>query len=102
MTVFNRIGVLLLATIVCAFCLELGERFEIPGVHGFVSTVQAIVGRPMTPMSVARFARRDCAPLCSGRLQLLRRAQLRRAERILSLHRRGLTMGPTKKRGDAS
>jgi hypothetical protein len=34
MTVFNRIGVLLLATIVCAFCLELAERFEIPGVHG--------------------------------------------------------------------
>ena len=58
MTMFKRIGVILLAAIVYAFCLELGERFEIRGVHGFVSTAQAIVGRPMTPMSVAGVAHR--------------------------------------------
>jgi hypothetical protein len=39
------------------FFLELGERFEIPGVHGFVSSAQAIVGRPLTPMSYAGVAR---------------------------------------------
>ena len=30
---FKRIGVLLLAVIIYAFFLELGERFEIPGVQ---------------------------------------------------------------------
>jgi hypothetical protein len=55
---FKRIGVGVLAIIICAFCLELGERFEIPGVHSFVSTAEAIVGRPLTPMSYAGVARR--------------------------------------------
>ena len=55
---FKRIGVLLLAVIIWSFCLELGERFEIPGVYGFVSTAEAIVGRPLTPMSYAGVARR--------------------------------------------
>jgi hypothetical protein len=66
MTMFKRIGVILLAAIVYAFCLELGERFEIPGVHGFVSTAQAIVGRPMTPMSVAGVARRTARRCAVG------------------------------------
>jgi hypothetical protein len=38
--------------------LELGERLEIPGVHSFVSTAEAVVGRPLTPMSYAGVARR--------------------------------------------
>ena len=29
---FKRIGLLLLAAIIGAFCLELGERYSIPGV----------------------------------------------------------------------
>ena len=44
--------------IICVFSLELGERFEIPGVHSFVSTAEAVVGRPLTPMSYAGVARR--------------------------------------------
>ena len=63
---FKRIGVLLLAAIICAFFLELGERFEIPGVHGFVSTAQAIVGRPLTPMSYAGVARRTARRCAVG------------------------------------
>jgi len=55
---FTRIGVGVLAIIICAFCLELGERLEIPGVHSFVSTAEAVVGRPLTPMSYAGVARR--------------------------------------------
>jgi hypothetical protein len=58
MTMFQRIGVLLLAAIICGLFLELGERFQIPGVHGFVSSAEAVVGRPLTPMSVAGVARR--------------------------------------------
>ena len=53
----KRISVGLLAIIIFAFCLELGERFEIPGVLSFVSTAEAVIGRPLTPMSVAGVAR---------------------------------------------
>ena len=42
----KRISVGLLAIIIGAVCLELGERFEIPGVHSFVSAAEAIIGRP--------------------------------------------------------
>ena len=42
-----------------AFCLELGEQFSIPGVYGLVSPAEAVVGRPLTPVSVAGVARRS-------------------------------------------
>jgi len=55
----KRISVGLLAIVTCAICLELGERYEIPGVHSFVSTAEAVIGRPLTPVSVAGVARRS-------------------------------------------
>jgi hypothetical protein len=55
----KRISIGLLAIIIWAFCLELGERFEIPGVHSFISSAEAIIGRPLTPMSYAGVARRS-------------------------------------------
>jgi hypothetical protein len=62
----KRIGVGLLAVIICGICLELGERFEIPGVNSFVSTAQAVIGRPLTPMSVAGVARRSARRCAAG------------------------------------
>ena len=62
----KRISVGLLAVIICACRLELGERFEIPGVHSFVSTAEAIIGRPLTPMSVAGVARRTARRCAVG------------------------------------
>ena len=62
----KRISVSLLVIITCAICLELGERFEIPGVHSFVSTAQAIIGRPLTPMSYAGVARRTARRCAVG------------------------------------
>ena len=55
---FKRIGIFLLTAVVGAFCLELGEKVGIPGVHGLVSPAEATVGRPLTPVSVAGVARR--------------------------------------------
>jgi hypothetical protein len=55
---WKRIGIGLLAVIIWASCLELGERFEIPGIQSFVSTADAVVGRPLTPISYAGVARR--------------------------------------------
>jgi hypothetical protein len=64
MIMLKRIGVGLLAIIIYAIGLELGERFEIPGVQSFVSTAEAVVGRPLTPMSYAGVARRTARRCC--------------------------------------
>lgn len=63
---FKRIGFLLLAAIIWAVCAELGERFEVLGMPGFVSTAHAIVGRPLTPMSYAGVARRTARRCAAG------------------------------------
>ncbi|MOA34258.1 hypothetical protein CQ065_24990 [Pseudomonas sp. MYb187] len=42
--------------LMCA--LEVGEHLSIPGVHSLVPEAQAVVGRPLTPVSVAGVARR--------------------------------------------
>ena len=62
----NRIIVGLAAIIICMVCVELGQRIEIPGVHSFVSTAEAIVGRPLTPMSYAGVARRTARRCAAG------------------------------------
>jgi hypothetical protein len=64
---FRRIGVVLLAVIIWSLCLELGEQFATPGLPGFVSPAEAVVGRPLTPVSYAGVARRTarrCAAYC--------------------------------------
>ena len=54
----KRIGLVVLGAMLCAVCLDLGERFQVPGVHGVVARVEAVIGRPLTPVSVAGVARR--------------------------------------------
>jgi hypothetical protein len=66
MTMFKRIGVFVLASIIGASCLELGEHFSIPGVYGLVSSADARVGRPLTPVSVAGVARRSARRCAAG------------------------------------
>jgi len=58
MTLSKRFWTVLLAGIIGVCALELGERLSIPGVHGLISPAEAIVGRPLTPVSVAGVARR--------------------------------------------
>ena len=62
----RSLGVGLVAILICAVCLALGERFEMPGVHSFVSPAEAIVGRPLTPMSYAGVARRTARRCATG------------------------------------
>ena len=54
----RRIGVLFLAGLAGAICLVLSEKPTIRGTEGFVSRAEAVVGRPLTPVSVAGVARR--------------------------------------------
>ena len=62
----KRISVGLLAIIIYGISLEIGERLEIPGVHSFVSSAEAIIGRPLTPMSYAGVARRTLRRCAAG------------------------------------
>ena len=66
MTMSKRISVLLLAAVISAFVLDLGERLAIPGMHGIFSSAQAIIGRPLTPMSYAGVARRTARCCAAG------------------------------------
>jgi len=63
---FKRICLGLLAIVIFGISLELGERFEIPGVRSVVSTAEAIVGRPLTPVSYAGVARRTARRCAAG------------------------------------
>lgn len=55
----KRIRIILVASILGTLGFELTEQFLPPGANGFfVPTVEAIVGRPLTPVSVAGVARR--------------------------------------------
>jgi hypothetical protein len=47
-----------MAGIIGVFALELGEQRSIPGIHSLISSAEARVGRPRTPVSVAGVARR--------------------------------------------
>jgi hypothetical protein len=59
MRMSKRIGVLLFAAIMLALGAEVGERYSIPGVQSFIPTAEAIVGRPLSPVSVAGVGRRS-------------------------------------------
>ena len=54
----KRVRTFVIAAVVLFSGLAVGERVSIPGLHGFVSVAEAVVGRPLTPVSVAGVARR--------------------------------------------
>ena len=54
----KRVAIALAALAVGFTGLEFGEALSIPGVYGPVSSAEARVGRPLTPVSVAGVARR--------------------------------------------
>lgn len=58
MTVLRGIGILSATVILMTGVTELGEHLFIQGVPALVSTAEAAVGRPLTPVSVAGVARR--------------------------------------------
>jgi hypothetical protein len=65
MTLSKRFGILVLGA-VGLIAIELGGRLGIPGVHSIVSTAYAVVGRPLTPVSVAGVARRTTRRCAAG------------------------------------
>ena len=59
MTVSKRLGILVVALIAMGSAAEVGEHLFLKGEPGLVSTAEAVVGRPLTPVSVAGVARRS-------------------------------------------
>ncbi|HEY5793747.1 MAG TPA: hypothetical protein VIU82_01940 [Bosea sp. (in: a-proteobacteria)] len=66
MTISKRVWLSLAALILGAMAAELGERSSVPGVSSFVASAEAVVGRPMTPVSVAGAARRTTRRCATG------------------------------------
>ncbi len=58
MTVTKKLRIMLLAVAVGLIGLEASEQLTLPGFSGLVSTAEARIGRPLTPVSVAGVARR--------------------------------------------
>jgi len=58
MTLKRKIAISFFAIAVAITGLEIGESLSIPGVTGVVSEAYAIIGMPLTPLSVAGVARR--------------------------------------------
>lgn len=54
----KRLGLLTFTALALGFAFEIGGHVIAPGKVGMVTPAQAIVGRPLTPVSVAGVARR--------------------------------------------
>ncbi len=66
MSVSKKVGIAIFAGIVVLGGLHIGEQLSILGAHSFVSTAEARVGRPLTPVSVAGVARRSVRRCARG------------------------------------
>jgi hypothetical protein len=58
MTVAKKLRIVLLTGVVGFIGSQAADMLTTPGSFSFVSTAEAIVGRPLTPVSVAGVARR--------------------------------------------
>jgi hypothetical protein len=58
MSVLRKLKIVAIAGALAFVGLHAADRISSPGSPGFVSTAEARVGRPMTPVSVAGVARR--------------------------------------------
>jgi hypothetical protein len=58
MTGTRRLLRIALAALVAVAALEAGAWIGVPGMSGYVAPAEAVVGRPLTPVSVAGVGRR--------------------------------------------
>ena len=60
---FGRaLGIVMLGLLVT----QIGEQLSVPLVSGYIATAEAVVGRPLTPVSVAGVARRSARRCAAG------------------------------------
>ena len=66
MTKMRKLGLSLSVVMLGLLAMDVGERLSVPGVSGYVATAEAVVGRPLTPVSVAGVARRTTRRCAAG------------------------------------
>jgi hypothetical protein len=59
MSISKRMGILVIAGTIVVCGSEIGARLSIPGIYSVIPSAEAVVGRPLTPVSVAGVARRN-------------------------------------------
>ena len=58
MKLWKRIGLVAATGVLVVLAAEIGDRMDVPGVKSAVPEAEAIIGRPLTPVSYAGVARR--------------------------------------------
>jgi len=58
MKTLKKIAIIFMLGFIIFVGAETGEQMSVPGVHSLVPEAQAIIGRPLTPVSYAGVARR--------------------------------------------
>ena len=66
MKIVKRLGLTIAILLVAMCALDFAGQLPIPGADKLVSRAQAIVGRPLTPVSVAGVARRTARRCAAG------------------------------------
>jgi hypothetical protein len=66
MSIAKHLVLSIVIAIVALCALDAAGKLPIPGADRLVSTAQAIVGRPLTPVSVAGVARRTTRRCMAG------------------------------------
>jgi hypothetical protein len=66
MSKFRWLGLSMGAVSLSLLAMEIGERLSVPGVSSYIATAEAVVGRPLTPVSVAGTARRTTRRCAAG------------------------------------
>jgi len=62
----RRVKIAVMGVVIAAGCFALGERLPFLGNYTFISSAGAVVGRPLTPVSVAGVARRSARRCATG------------------------------------
>ena len=66
MSMTKHLGLSILIALLALCAIDIGGNLPIPGVAQMASTAQAVVGRPLTPVSVAGVARRTTRRCAAG------------------------------------
>jgi hypothetical protein len=66
MRTVKHLGLSIAVALLALCALEVTGKLPIPGGEYLVSTAQAVVGRPLTPVSVAGVARRTARRCAAG------------------------------------
>jgi hypothetical protein len=66
MSMIKHLGLSIVIALVALCALDVGGKLPIPSGSWLVSTAQAVVGRPLTPVSVAGVARRTTRRCATG------------------------------------